>query len=238
MGSRRVQGVALLAGLLRAINKRCCQHPPLDPRLFSSSPPLSLYICVYICIYIFFCLFSSRSFFSYFFHFTLFFSPLILSRSFFPHTCLFSRKFIVSLSLSFSPAVWNSFQSINSFPKSIVFFSPFFSLSAIFFSLSVSRELFSLYLPELDFSGFLLDQFYVPNDFSDSSFKIVLPSLSVRIQGISLSIFPVDSSRNRLDFRPLPSPKLSRIPPLATLSLSFVPPLGIFTSSFESLRAL
>lgn len=182
-------------------------------------------------IYIFLSFLFTFFFFSYFFHFTLFFSPLILSRSFFPHTCLFSRKFIVSLSLSFSPAVWNSFQSINSFPKSIVFPSPFFSLS-------VSRGLFSLYLPELDFSGFLLDRFYVPNDFSDSSFKIVLPSLSVRIQGISLSIFPVDSSRNRLDFRPLPSPKLSRIPPLATLSLSFVPPLGIFTSSFESLRAL
>lgn len=145
MGSRRVQGVALLAGLLRAINKRCCQHPPLDPRLFSSSPPLSLYICVYICIYIFFCLFSSRSFFSYFFHFTLFFSPLILSRSFFPHTCLFSRKFIVSLSLSFSPAVWNSFQSINSFPKSIVFFLSFlFFIRNLLFFISLKGIIFPL----------------------------------------------------------------------------------------------
>lgn len=33
-------GVAVLAGLLRAINKRRCQHPPLDPRL--STLPLSL----------------------------------------------------------------------------------------------------------------------------------------------------------------------------------------------------
>lgn len=188
-------------------------------------------------IYIFLSFLFTFFFFLLFSFYPLLFSPYPLE-IFFSHTCLFSRKFIVSLSLSFSPVVWNSFQSINSFPKSIVFFSSFFSLSGIFFSLSVSRGLFSLYLPELDFSGFLLDRFYVPNDFSDSSFKIVLPSLSVRIQGISLSIFPVDSSRNRFDFRPLPSPKLSRIPPLATLSLSFVPPLGIFTSSFESLRAL
>lgn len=173
--------------------------------------------------------------FTFFFFLTFFILPSsflpLSSRDLFFLTRAFSQESSSSLFHFLSFSVWNSFQSINSFPKSIVFPSPFFSLS-------VSRGLFSLYLPELDFSGFLLDRFYVPNDFSDSSFKIVLPSLSVRIQGISLSIFPVDSSRNRLDFRPLPSPKLSRIPPLATLSLSFVPPLGIFTSSFESLRAL
>lgn len=173
--------------------------------------------------------------FTFFFFLTFFILPSsflpLSSRDLFFFTRAFSQESSSSLFHFLSFSVWNSFQSINSFPKSIVFPSPFFSLS-------VSRGLFSLYLPELDFSGFLLDRFYVPNDFSDSSFKIVLPSLSVRIQGISLSIFPVDSSRNRLDFRPLPSPKLSRIPPLATLSLSFVPPLGIFTSSFESLRAL
>lgn len=175
-------------------------------------------------------------FLSFLFTFFFFLTFFILSSSFLPLssrdlfflTRAFSQESSSSLFHFLSFSVWNSFQSINSFPKSIVFPSPFFSLS-------VSRGLFSLYLPELDFSGFLLDRFYVPNDFSDSSFKIVLPSLSVRIQGISLSIFLVDSSRNRLDFRPLP--KLSRIPPLATLSLSFVPPLGIFTSSFESCSA-
>lgn len=31
-------GGSALAGLLRAINKRCCQHPPLDPRLHHPPP--------------------------------------------------------------------------------------------------------------------------------------------------------------------------------------------------------
>lgn len=181
--------------------------------------------------------------FTFFFFLTFFILPSsflpLSSRDLFFLTRAFSQESSSSLFHFLSlPLSGIRFNPSIRFPNRSFFFSPFFSLSGIFFSLSVSRGLFSLYLPELDFSGFLLDRFYVPNDFSDSSFKIVLPSLSVRIQGISLSIFPVDSSRNRLDFRPLPSPKLSRIPPLATLSLSFVPPLGIFTSSFESLRAL
>lgn len=226
MGSPRVQGVALLAGLLRAINKRCCQHPPLDPRLFSSSPPLFLYIYIRVCVciymYIYFSVFSLRVLFFFLtFFITLFFSPLILSRSFFPRTCFLSRKFIVSLFLS--RCLEYSFQSTNSFPKSIVFFFSF-----LFFIRTVSRGLFSLYLRRSSLV-FRLDRFH--------AFRVVsqipplrLSFLLYRIQGISLSIFPVDSSQNRLDFRSLP-PRLSRIPPLATLSLSFVPPLGIFTSS-------
>lgn len=181
-------------------------------------------------IYIFLSFLFTFFFFLLFSFYPLLFSPYPLEIFFSSHVPFLKK--VHRLSFTFFLSRCLEFVSIHQFVSQIDrFFSPFFSLS-------VSRGLFSLYLPELDFSGFLLDRFYVPNDFSDSSFKIVLPSLSVRIQGISLSIFPVDSSRNRLDFRPLPSPKLSRIPPLATLSLSFVPPLGIFTSSFESLRAL
>lgn len=126
-------------------------------------------------MYIYFSVFSLRVLFflSYFFHFTLFFSPLILSRSFFPHTCFLSRKFIVSLFLS--RCLEYSFQSTNSFPKSIVFFFSF-----LFFIRTVSRGLFSLCLRRscllLGFSSRLIPR--VPSGFSDSSFKIVLPSLS------------------------------------------------------------
>lgn len=219
--------MALLAGLLRAINKRCCQHPPLDPRLFSSSPPLSLCIyirvCVYTCIYIF------LSFlFAFFFSFLLFslpFSSLPLSsRDLFFLTRAFSQE--SSSSLSFSLAVWNiRFNPPIRFPNRSFFSSPFFSLSG-----QSQGDYFPSIFVVLDFFlVFRLDRFH--------AFRVVsqipplrLSFLLYRIQGISLSIFPVDSSRNRLDFRSLP-PRLSRIPPLATLSLSFVPPLGIFTSS-------
>ena len=176
-------------------------------------------------MYIYFSVFSLRVLFflSYFFHFTLFFSPLILSRSFFPRTCFLSRKFIVSLFLS--RCLEYSFQSTNSFPKSIVFFFSF-----LFFIRTVSRGLFSLCLRRscllLGFSSRLIPR--VPSGFSDSSFKIVLPSLS------NPRNFTLDFSCRFLPeptwFSSLP-PRLSRIPPLATLSLSFVPPLGIFTSS-------
>lgn len=140
------------------------------------SPSLSLYIytCVCIYMYIYFSVFSLRVLFFFLtFFITLFFSPLILSRSFFPHTCFLSRKFIVSLFLS--RCLEYSFQSTNSFPKSIVFFFSF-----LFFIRTVSRGLFSLCLRRscllLGFSSRLIPR--VPSGFSDSSFKIVLPSLS------------------------------------------------------------
>lgn len=228
MGSPRVQGVALLAGLLRAINKRCCQHPPLDPRLFSSSPPLSLCIyirvCVYTCIYIF----LSFLFAFFFFFLTFFILPSsslpLSSRDLFFLAHAFSQE--SSSSLSFSLAVWNiRFNPPIRFPNRSFFSSPFFSLSG-----QSQGDYFPSIFVVLDFFlVFRLDRFH--------AFRVVsqipplrLSFLLYRIQGISLSIFPVDSSRNRLDFRSLP-PRLSRIPPLATLSLSFVPPLGIFTSS-------
>lgn len=165
MGSRRVQGVALLAGLLRAINKRCCQHPPLDPRLFSSSPPLSLYICVYI----YFSVFSSHVLFFYFFHSSLWISFLPLSsRDLFFLTRAFSQE--SSSSLSFSLAVWNSFQSTNSFSLRSLFFSPFFSLSR-----QSQEDYFSsiFVVLELDFSSFPLDRFH--------AFRMVSQTLSIRL---------------------------------------------------------
>lgn len=227
MGSPRVQGVALLAGLLRAINKRCCQHPPLDPRLFSSSPPLSLciYTCVCIYMYIYFSVFSLRVLFFFLTFFILPSSSLPLSsRDLFFLARAFSQE--SSSFLSFSLAVWNiRFNPPIRFPNRSFFSSPFFSLSG-----QSQGDYFPSIFVVLDFFlVFRLDRFH--------AFRVVsqipplrLSFLLYRIQGISLSIFPVDSSQNRLDFRSLP-PRLSRIPPLATLSLSFVPPLGIFTSS-------
>lgn len=41
-------GVALLAGLLRAINKRRCQHPPLDPRPSSPLCPSLFYHLLHV----------------------------------------------------------------------------------------------------------------------------------------------------------------------------------------------
>lgn len=220
MGSPRVQGVALLAGLLRAINKRCCQHPPLDPRLFSSSPPLSLCIyirvCVYTCIYIF------LSFlFAFFFSFLLFslpFSSLPLSsRDLFFLTRAFSQE--SSSSLSFSLAVWNiRFNPPIRFPNRSFFSSPFFSLSG-----QSQGDYFPSIFVVLDFFlVFRLDRFH--------AFRVVsqipplrLSFLLYRIQGISLSIFPVDSSRNRLDFRPSLQGCLEYRPWLHFPSLSFRP---------------
>lgn len=133
MGSPRVQGVALLAGLLRAINKRCCQHPPLDPRLFSSSPPLFLYIYIRVCVciymYIYFSVFSLRVLFFFLTFFILPSSSLPLSsRDLFFLARAFSQE--SSSSLSFSLAVWNiRFNPPIRFPNRSFFSSPFFSLS-------------------------------------------------------------------------------------------------------------
>lgn len=87
-------GVAVLAGLLRAINKRRCQHPPLDLRL--STLPLSLS-------------FLSTLFFSVFIPLDIFFpsraSPLekfrrlLLSRTRFNLPCSFSDRLFSFLPL-------------------------------------------------------------------------------------------------------------------------------------------
>lgn len=145
MGSRRVQGVALLAGLLRAINKRCCQHPPLDPRLFSSSPPLSLYICVYICIYIFFCLFSSRSFFFLLFSFyPLLFSPYPLEIFFSSHVPFLKK--VHRLSFTFFLSRCLEFVSIHQFVSQIdrFFFSFLFFIRNLLFFISLKGIIFPL----------------------------------------------------------------------------------------------
>lgn len=181
-----------------------------------------IYVCVYIHVYIFFCLFSSRSFFlSYFFHYPFLLSPYPLEIFFSSHVLSLKKVHRLSLSLSLS----GIFVSIHQFV---------FQIDRFFLLLSFLYQSQGDYFPSifvvLDFFlVFRLDRFH--------AFRVVsqipplrLSFLLYRIQGISLSIFPVDSSQNRLDFRSLP-PRLSRIPPLATLSLSFVPPLGIFTSS-------
>lgn len=181
-----------------------------------------IYVCVYIHVYIFFCLFSSRSFFlSYFFHYPFLLSPYPLEIFFSSHVLSLKKVHRLSLSLSLS----GIFVSIHQFVSQIDRF--FLLLSFLYQS---QGDYFPSIFVVLDFFlVFRLDRFH--------AFRVVsqipplrLSFLLYRIQGISLSIFPVDSSQNRLDFRSLP-PRLSRIPPLATLSLSFVPPLGIFTSS-------
>lgn len=144
----------------RSINAAASIHPWIH--VFSLPLPLSLsiYMCIYIYIFLSFLL---TFFFFYFFHSSLFFSPLILSRSFFPHTCLLSRKFIVSLFLSRCL----EFVSIHQF----VFSSIAFFFSFLFFIKTVSRGLFFFYLCRsrtwlLQFSSRSIPR--VPNGFSDS----------------------------------------------------------------------
>lgn len=166
-------GVAVLAGLLRAINKRRCQHPPLDLRL--STLPLSLS-------------FLSTLFFSVFIPLDIFFpsraSPLekfrrlLLSRTRFNLPCSFSDHLFSFLPL---PHFF-----IRVVPKR-------FAVLCLCFKIEVHSTFSS-------WSILRVPAYTLPVSSSFSFFFQFVSLSSEEIPWISLSIFPIDSPTNVLIF--------------------------------------
>lgn len=181
--------MALLAGLLRAINKRRCQHPPLDPRLFSPCLALSL---------------------SHSLSLALFFPPLAYSPSF----RLSPSSTTPSLSSSplhflrlFSTPVSLSFPYPSSSNRSLSLF-----ISRLFFILFLLRSSVCLFhsVHFLRFSSTLALPRTIP-------LEIFFPSLARLLSRkftVSLSVQNSDSAqssaflRPRFPLPPLPDPRL------------------------------